>query len=206
MTVTRFSRVTAKAVAIAFIASVVSSSPASAGPIPFNQWLQFAFTDPGVSATGCFPADPAGDFCVPSSGTPTLFLDAPPWTFSLIAPATLQVTDAFTSGDQFELLNFGVPFAMTSLPVLPNDCGDDPVPCFADANMSTLSQVLAPGNYSVTITPLAAPDGGGSAYFIVGTAAVPEPSLMVLIAGGMAFGLRQRSQRNRRTSASGWFR
>jgi hypothetical protein len=201
VTVPWFSRVTTNALGIAFIASVFSSSPASAGPIPFNQWLQFAFTDPGVSTTGCFPTDPAGDFCLASSGTPTLFLDAPPWTFSLIAPATLKVTDAFTSGDQFELLNFGVPFAMTSLPVPLNDCGDDPVPCFADANMSTLSQVLAPGNYSLTIAPLAAPDGPGSAYFIVETAAVPEPSLILLIASGIALGLRQR---NRRTSSSGF--
>lgn len=203
MTFTSFPRVTAKALGIAFIASVLSGSPASAGPIPFNQWLEFAFTDPGVSTTGCFPADLAGDFCIPSSGTPTSFLDAPPWTFSLVAPATLKVTDAFTSGDQFELLNFGIPFAMTSIPVLSNDCGDDPVPCFADANMSTLSQLLAPGNYSLTIAPLAAPDGPGSAYFIIESAAIPEPALVLLVASGIAFGLRHT---NRRTPSSGWLR
>ena len=91
------------------------------------------------------------------------------------AAATLKVTDAFTSGDQFEILNFGVPFAMTSLPVAGADCGDDPVPCFADASMSTLGVALAAGNYSLTFAPLAAPTGGGSAYFIVETAVTLPP-------------------------------
>src|SRR5689334_18655160 len=57
----------------------------SAGPIALNTWLEFAVSDPGVDATGCDPDDPNGPFCIPSSGTPTQFLDAPPWTFS--APA-----------------------------------------------------------------------------------------------------------------------
>src|SRR5205807_246059 len=83
-------------------------------------------------ATGCDPADPAGPFCIPSSGTPTEFLDAPPWTF--VAPAAgalLTVTDAFLAGDRFQVFDFGASLGLTSAPVGNADCGDDPIPCLA---------------------------------------------------------------------------
>ena len=97
---------------------LVAVAPAlSAGPILSDVWYEFGFTDVGVDATGCDPADPAGAFCIPSSGTPTVFLDAPPWTFlASAAGATLTVTDAFLSGDQFELFDFGASIGLTSPP------------------------------------------------------------------------------------------
>jgi hypothetical protein len=178
------------------LAGVLSATPSSAGVIPLNQWLEFGFTDPGVAATGCDPADPAGLFCVSSSGTPTQFLDAPPWTF--VAPgggATLRVTDAFSSGDRFEILDFGVVLGMTSLPgAQVVDCGDDPVPCIATVGMSTGVFALAPGAHSLTIVPLLSPAGLGAAYFIV-EAAVPEPALLALFGGGLAMALRYRRRR-----------
>jgi hypothetical protein len=167
-----------------------------AGPILFGVFYEFSFTDPGVGALGCDPADPAGDFCIPSSGTPTTFLDAPPWTFDAVEGTVLTVTDAFTSGDQFEVLDFGVPIGFTSLPVLGLDCGDDPVPCLATAGISSAVFILGAGGHSITITPLQAPDGGGSGYLRI-TGVVPEPGTWSSLAVGLlALGfLRHKSLR-----------
>src|SRR5215471_20558074 len=88
-----------------------------AGPILNTTWYEFGFSDVGVSATGCDPADPSGPCCIPGSGTPTTFLDAPPWAFTSLSSATLTVTDAFTSGDRFEVFDFGISIGFTSLPV-----------------------------------------------------------------------------------------
>src|SRR5438309_3205405 len=112
-------------------------APLYAGPITSGVYWQFSFTDAGVQARGCDP-DPLGGFCLASSGTPTSFLDAPPWTF--VAPASgsvLTVTDAFENGDRFQIFDLGVSIGLTSAPgALLVDCGGDPVPCLATAGMS----------------------------------------------------------------------
>lgn len=173
--------------------------PASAGAISFDAWLEFAFTDVGVDATGCDPEDPLGPFCIPSGGTPTLFLDAPPWTF--VAPptgASVTVTDAFQSTDRFELFDFGVSFGLTSAPVATTvvDCGDDPVVCLATAGMSHGSFALGAGAHSITIVPTLS-QGGGSGYFLVSAAAVPEPGTIALLAIGLsAIALRRLRRRS----------
>src|SRR5690349_8459822 len=85
-----------------FFLGTTLATPASAGPIVVDTYYEFSFEDVGTLAKGCDPADPAGNFCFESSGTPTTFLDAPPWTFvSGGAGTTLTVTDAFASGDRF---------------------------------------------------------------------------------------------------------
>jgi hypothetical protein len=152
----------------------------------FGEWYEFAFEQAGVTATGCSPDDPAGPFCLPSSGTPTLFADAPPWTFNAPAGATLTVTDAFESGDQFEILDFGVVIGMTSLPGALVDCGDDPVPCLASSEISSGIFALAAGAHSLVIVPLQAPSPG-SGYFRVDAdaAVVPEPSTLLLLGAGV---------------------
>ncbi len=143
------------------LAALFGERPAAAGPIVPGVWYEFAFTDAGVSPTGCLPADPAGPFCIASSGAPTTFADAPDWTFFAAAPATLIVTDAFVSTDQFEILDdFGGVLGMTSLPAADVDCGDDPEVCLATPGMSTGIFALAAGPHSFTIVPLQSGGGG----------------------------------------------
>jgi hypothetical protein len=168
-------------------------TPAQAGPIPPDTFLQFASSQAGIPATGCDPADPAGPFCFSSSGTPTSPLDAPPWTFT--GPGLLTVTDVFESGDQFQLFDFGVSLGLTSVPGT-SDCGDDPVPCLADPAMSKGTFALGAGPHSLTLTAVLAPTDSATGYLIV---TLPEPgtlSLSVLF-GVAAFvsGTRKRSRR-----------
>jgi hypothetical protein len=171
---------------VACVAYALFVTSAAAGPIMAGVWYEFGFTGAGISSTGCVPADPAGAFCSASTGTPTEFVDAPPWTF--VAPAggsTLTVTDAFAIGDQFEILDFGAVIGMTSLPGGAGNCGDDPVVCLTNAAVSQGTFALAPGAHSLTIVPLQSPFGGGAAYFGVDVAAVPEPSTLALLALGL---------------------
>ena len=168
---------------IAFVAATfVVCSPAQAGSISLGDWHEFSFTSPGVAAVGCAPADPAGNFCIPSSGAPSSFLDAPPWTFSSAVDTILSVTDAFLSGDRFSILDFNSPIQLTSAPVPGVDCGDDPVVCLATPGMSSAILKLASGPHSLTIVPTAA--DGGSAFLKV--SAVPEPGTYALMTAGIA--------------------
>lgn len=177
------------AVAAVFGAAASAAAlPAHAGAIALDTFLQFSFTDAGSPATGCEPADPAGQFCVPSSGTPTQFLDAPGWTFDAPAGgALLRVVDAFESGDQFEVFDFGVSIGFTSL--VPrgafSDCGDDPVNCLADPIMSKGSFALGAGSHSLSIVPVRSPNNLGSAYLDVSAAAVPLPGSLLMAALGL---------------------
>jgi PEP-CTERM motif len=175
---------------VAGLATLIGAGAgAQAGPIAFDTFLQFGFSGAGVPATGCDPADPAGPFCIPSSGTPTFPLDAPPWTFT--GAALLTITDAFESGDRFEVFDFGVSLGLTSASAIGTDCGDDPVPCLANAAMSHGSFALGAGQHSITIVAVDSPSGGGAAYLIA--ALVPEPSSLLLLAiGAIAWRLRGR--------------
>jgi len=164
-----------------------TARPASAGVISTGVYYEFGFSTAGTPATGCDPADPAGPFCLPSGGTPTTFLDAPPWTFT--APSfgiVLTVVDAFNSGDRFQLFDFGTSIGLTSVPVAGASCGDDPVVCLANPAMSKGTFSLAAGNHSLTLTPTATVGGGGAGYLRID--AVPEPATWVLFGAG-ALGL-----------------
>jgi hypothetical protein len=174
---------------------------ALAEPIVSDTFLEFSFFDAGIPATGCQPADPGGDFCAPSSGTPTEFLPAPPWTFTAdVGGATLTVTDVFVSGDQFEIFDFGTSIGLTSIPVAGLDCGDDPVVCLATPGMSNAIFALAAGPHSITITPSIVPEPFGVGYLMVtgASAAVPEPSTLFLLATGVGLIARAAGRRSAR--------
>jgi PEP-CTERM motif-containing protein len=197
--VSSFYRRAACALSVLVVGSLLSATPASAGPISVDTYYQFAFGDVGDPATGCDPADPAGPFCVPSSGTPTSFLDAPAWSFTSGATgSTLTVTDAFDSGDRFQIFDFGVSIGLTSLPVAGIDCGDDPVPCLANPGISHGVFALASGAHSITLSAALSPGGLGSGFLLLedggGPTAVPEPATLVLLTtgAGMAYYRRRR--------------
>ena len=135
----------------------------AASLVELGTWYEFLFFEPDSFATGC-----PEDVCVPSSGTPTVFAGNPPWTFDAPAGgAELKVTDAFLSGGQFEVFDFGVSIGTTSLPAEGADCGDDPVPCFSDPNISHGTFSLDAGPHSITIKAIQSPFGAGAAYFRV---------------------------------------
>ena len=179
---------------------VLAAAPASAGPIAVDTWYEFGFTDTASLATGCFPDDPAGIFCTPSFGTPTLFLDAPAWTLTT-SDSVLTVVDAFDSGDAFAIFDFGALIGVTSAPGAAVDCGDDPVPCLGIAAMSKGFFALAAGAHSLTIIPTLSPGGLGAAYFQVSEAAgpvpVPEPATVLFLGSGLAALRLRRAARSR---------
>lgn len=161
-----------------------------AGPINQNTWYQFASAGAGIAATGCDPADPLGPFCLSSSGTPTEFADAPPWTFTVLETSFFTVTDVFGAGDVFEVFDFGTSLGVTSLPGQGN-CFDDPVPCLANPTISHRTFVVGAGNHQISITPAASPFGESTGHFIL--TATPEPGTWLTLAAGLsALGLRRR--------------
>jgi hypothetical protein len=169
---------------IAVGAVLAAAQAAHAGPIPLDTFLQFSFDGRGA-VVGCQDADPNGNFCAPSSGTPTQFLDAPAWTFSASGNGfTLTVLDAFTSGEQFDIFDFGQLIGSTSLPArLPVDCGDDPATCLATAGMSTGVFSLGAGDHSLTLVQTRGTDLG-TGYLMV-NAAVPEPASLALVVSAL---------------------
>ena len=170
------------------MALLLSAAIVHAGPIGFGIWYEFA-TEDLAPATGCFPADPGGPTCSPSTGTPTVFADAPPYTF--IAPgsgATLAVTDAFDSGDILNVFDFGALIGTTSPSALAvPGCNTDPVPCLADPLQSHGVFALGAGAHSITfIEADSATAPGGAHYFQVAAAAVPLPATAWLVLIGLA--------------------
>jgi hypothetical protein len=155
-------------------------------------WYEFSFTDVGVEARGCFPEDldPSALDCVPSSASNSRFAPAPPWTFTLTAPARITVTDAFLHGDSFDVFdsfNGGPAQLIFSTPLVTADgagCGDNPEVCVRDIFASHARFLLDAGRHAITIRPTAIADAGAAYFFIV-----PEPGSASLagIAGAIGF-------------------
>jgi hypothetical protein len=180
----------------AALALMLVAPAAYAGAIASDTWGEFSFGDAGTLARGCDPADPAGGFCIPSGGTPTIFLDAPAWTFVAAGDVVLTITDAFLSGDQFEVFDFGVSLGLTSSPAGSGlvDCGDDPVVCLGTSGISHGTFALAAGVHAITVR-VASSDGGGAGYLLVsGGNNVPEPATLALLVLALAALVAQRAR------------
>ncbi len=133
-------------------------------------WFEFGILSE-FDVKGCFPADPAGPLCIPSTGTPTTFVDAPPWTFSCLSGGCwLTVTDAFDQNDQFEVFDNNVQIGTTSLPDMVGQCAPnntDPEDCLADPGSSSGMFLLGSGAHSITFTGVPQGSNSGAAYFKV---------------------------------------
>jgi hypothetical protein len=141
------------------------------------------------------------------AGDPT---DESPFSFTLSGWAYLRVTDAFTSGDTWEVYDeaTGTPVLTTALffpTVHPGAFGDGELPEFLDpgwTNPGTYTRgelLLAPGIYQFGITG----DGVGGLAAGVGVrldtapAPVPEPATLLLVATGLGAAAARRRMKKR---------
>ncbi len=126
-------------------------------------WQEFSFFGVGTQARGCSPADPIGPLC--TAGVGSTLVGAAPWTFT--GAATLTVTDAFSSGDVFQVYDFNSLIGTTSLATAGADCSNNPDTCLANTSVSHGTFNLADGSHSITIIPisLAAGSAGGVGFF-----------------------------------------
>ncbi len=189
----RFRVLAAFTTALALAISTVSAAPTQAqtgnglaGPPPAGSsdrasaavavtigsgWQEFSFLGVGAQARGCFPADPSAPLC--SAGVNSSFVGSPPWTFT--GAAQLQVTDAFSSGDVFQIFDNNILIGTTSTATSGADCGNNPDTCFTNASMSKGTFNLADGSHSITIVPTQIASGavGGVGFFRLTTGVGP---------------------------------
>ena len=126
-------------------------------------WQEFSFIGIGSQARGCFPADPGGPTC--TAGVGSQFVGSAPWTFS--GAATLTVTDAFSSGDVFQVFDNNQLIGTTSTPTSGADCSNNPDTCLANTSISHGTFNLGAGSHSITIITSAQAPGsvGGVGFF-----------------------------------------
>lgn len=123
--------------------------------------------------------------------------DDQPFTFSLGSAGSLKVTDAFLSGDQFEIFDNLTSLGETSVPTTAGDqISSDYDMAFTDLRWSSREFSLGPGNHSITGITKLSPFNEGRAALRVDLKQIPEPASMLLISIGLAgLGFARRRKR-----------
>jgi hypothetical protein len=171
-----------------------------AGPIPVNgQWQEFFWLNLGDVGLfgGC---EPGAIFDGACSGPPpdTEFTSDPPWSFTATSPVQLTVVAAGLSGTTFVVFeadpDTGLPLPQPAIGFTPDPTApdfvstcDDPVVCMADPTQwSTGVFLLGAGEHFIGLDIFATGSPGDIGFFRVDTLqAVPEPSVLLLLAGGL---------------------
>jgi PEP-CTERM motif len=158
----------------------LSAVPSFASAIAVDgSWHQFNFNGVGTFASAC------GGGCTPATNPTAEQLTGPPWTFT--GPAVFTVLDLFLSVDRFLVFDSGVSLGMSSPATAGADCGGDIGCALADSHFSRGVFMLGAGPHAITIQMVDSPVGGGSAVLQASpvTAAVPEPSTLLLLGVGL---------------------
>jgi len=133
------------AATLAAVASVAFATSASADtPLSFGSWTYFNFDAAGSGASG------------------------EPFTFVSTQAATVEVSDGYSTGDQFAVYDNG--FFIGTTNAVPTksltgsaQCGPPDV-CNTDPRYSHGAFLVLPGSHSITIVAVASPFGGGTAF------------------------------------------
>lgn len=132
---------------------------------------------------------------------PSLYpLEILSFSVSLAEAAYLQVTDAFLSGDVFEIFANGASLGLTSATsVIGDKIGNDYSAALADARFSSGTWLLGPGEYIISGFVRTMPQTYGRAALRIADAPpVPVPgSLALMLGAGAALGASAVRRRNR---------
>jgi hypothetical protein len=203
--------------ALALVAAVAVLSLASAPAVHANTtellvegdgWVPFYFSSTSSSWVYYDPTQPSPPFNSPPLD-PNNHVD---FTFTLSAPAFLNVTDAYLPGDQFDVKITGGPYVgihdlgdttvvpFTNTPNVYNDFSS----AFGNSDFSHGHFELGPGTYDVTGTAIATPSVSGQAGIEL-VAATPLPATWTMLLMGLAgigFAASRRSTRDRSATAT----
>ncbi|MFE8070993.1 PEP-CTERM sorting domain-containing protein [Marinobacteraceae bacterium S3BR75-40.1] len=152
---------------------IVCAPFTQAGPITADSgWIGFCFGGSGSAAyAGC--QNEANSALTSSATSGNAF------TFNTEGSVRLTITDAFDSGDTFNVFNDTDLLFKTAAPTLSKSGVSNPDAALADAAYSSGSIILGAGSYSINIFADASPLGGGGAYLRLDSILLPEDEPVV---------------------------